>query len=84
MTQPASAPSRVPIQPTKAPCRINIFKMLKGEAPNVRRIAISPRLSLTVITSIDTKLNAATAIIKVRIINIIRFSVLTAANQVRF
>ena len=50
----------------------------------VRRMAISPRLSVTVITSVETKLNAATAMIKVRMMNIMRFSVCTAANQFLF
>jgi hypothetical protein len=35
--------------------------MLRGDAPNVRRIAISPRFSRTTMTSVDTMLNAATA-----------------------
>ena len=50
----------------------------------VRSIAISACLSVTVITSVDTRLKAATAIIIAKIINIILFSVFTAANHVRF
>ena len=41
-------------------------------------------LSVTVITSVLTRLKAATATIRVRMMNIIRFSSCTAANQVRF
>jgi hypothetical protein len=47
-------------------------------------MAMSARLSVTVITSVLTRLNAATATISVRMMNIIRFSTCTAANQVRF
>ena len=45
---------------------------------------MSARLSVTVITSVLTRLNAATATISVRMMNIMRFSSCTAANQVRF
>ena len=55
-----------------------------GEAPNVRRMAMSARLSVTVITSIETRLKAATAMISARMMNIMRFSTCTAANHTRF
>ena len=45
---------------------------------------MSARLSVTDITSVLTRLNAATATISVRMMNIMRFSTCTAANQVRF
>ena len=45
---------------------------------------MSACLSVTVITSVDTRLKAATAMISVRMMNIMRFSVCTAANQLRF
>ncbi|MNN89853.1 hypothetical protein D3C81_2077250 [compost metagenome] len=45
---------------------------------------MSACLSVTVITNVDTRLNAATAMIRVRMMNIMRFSVCTAANQLRF
>ena len=45
---------------------------------------MSDCLSVTVITSIETRLNAATAMISVRMMNIMRFSICTAANQLRF
>ena len=45
---------------------------------------MSACLSVTVITSVDTRLNAATAMISVRMMNIMRFSICTAANQVLF
>ena len=57
--------------------------MLAGLAPKVRKIAMSARLSVTVITKVLTRLNAATATIRVRMMNIMRFSICTAANQVR-
>ena len=44
---------------------------------------MSARLSVTVITSVDTRLNAATATISVRMMNIRRFSICTASNQLR-
>ena len=44
---------------------------------------MSARLSVTVITSVETRLNAATATISVRMMNIMRFSICTAANQLR-
>ncbi len=45
---------------------------------------MSDCLSVTVITSIETRLNAATAMISIRMMNIMRFSICTAANQLRF
>ena len=38
-----------------------IASTLRGDAPTVRRIAMSERLSFTTMTSVDTMLNAATA-----------------------
>ena len=70
--------------PTIAPCTTNMPMMLAGLAPSVRKMAMSARLSVTVITSVLTKLKAATATMSVRMMNIMRFSTCTAANQVRF
>ncbi len=42
---------------------------------------MSACLSVTVITSVDTRLNAATATISVRMMNIIVFSICTASYQ---
>ena len=67
-----------------APCTTKIPMMLCGLAPSVRKMAMSARLSVTVITSVDTRLKAATATISVRMMNIMRFSTCTAANQVLF
>ncbi|MNT57221.1 hypothetical protein D3C72_1945790 [compost metagenome] len=74
----------MPITPTIAPCTTKMPMMLLGLAPSVRRMAMSARLSVTVITSVLTRLNAATATMSVRMMNIMRFSSCTAANQVRF
>ena len=74
----------MPITPTIAPCTTKMPMMLRGLAPSVRRMAMSARLSVTVITSVLTRLKAATATISVRMMNIMRFSSCTAANQVRF
>ena len=82
--RPISSPPKVPITPTVAPCTTKIAKMLDGLAPSVRRIAMSARLSVTVITKVVTKLKAATATMSVRMMNIMRFSTCTAANHVRF
>ena len=82
--RPSSSPARVPITPTMAPCTMKMPMMDPGEAPRVRRMAMSARLSVTVITRVDTRLNAATATISVRMMNIMRFSSCTAANQVLF
>ena len=82
--KPNSKPANVPITPTVAPCTTKMPMMLLGLAPKVRKMAISARLSCTVITKVDTKLNAATATISVKIMNIMRFSTCTAANQVLF
>jgi hypothetical protein len=64
-----------------APCTMKISMMERGLAPSVRRIAMSACLSVTVITSVDTRLNAATATISVRMMNIIVFSICTASYQ---
>jgi hypothetical protein len=84
MASPSSRPASVPITPTAAPCTTKMPMMLRGLAPSVRRMAMSARLSVTVITSVLTRLKAATATISVRMMNIMRFSSCTAANQVRF
>ncbi|MOA51129.1 hypothetical protein D3C78_1742380 [compost metagenome] len=57
---------------------MKICMMLAGLAPRVRRMAMSACLSVTTITSVDTRLNAATATISVRMMNIMRFSICTA------
>ena len=45
---------------------------------------MSACFSVTVITSVETRLKAATATISARMMNIMRFSTCTAANQLRF
>ncbi|MNV64730.1 hypothetical protein D3C71_1573870 [compost metagenome] len=84
ISKPSARPAKVPITPTRAPCTTNTPMMLLGLAPRVRKMAISARLSVTVITRVVTRLKAATATIKVRMMNIMRFSTCTAANQVLF
>jgi hypothetical protein len=46
-----------------------IARIATGAAPSVLRMAISPRLSRTTITSVDTILNAATPTTSSRITN---------------
>ena len=56
--------------------------MLAGDAPSVRRMAMSACLSVTTITCAETMLNAATATISVRMMNIILFSICDRAEEV--
>ncbi|MOA24868.1 hypothetical protein D3C78_1455660 [compost metagenome] len=84
MPRPRANPPSVPITPTMAPWTMKMAMMLFGLAPSVRRMAMSARLSVTVMTSVDTRLKAATATISVRMMNIMRFSSCTAENQVLF
>ena len=83
ISRPSATPPKVPMIPANAPCTMKIDITEPGVAPSVRRIAMSARLSVTVITSVETRLNAATATIRVRMMNIRRFSTCTAANQLR-
>src|SRR5260363_58827 len=82
--QPNAIPNAVPNAPMAIPCTKKICMIDAGRAPSVRRMAISACLLVTVITNDETRLNAATAIISIRMMNIILFSTCTAANQVRF
>jgi hypothetical protein len=52
-----------------------------GRAPKVRKIAISACLSVTAMTSVETRLNAATATISERMMNIMFFSICTARKK---
>ena len=71
----------MPITPISAPWIMKIAVIDDGDAPSVRRIAMSACLSVTVITCADTMLNAATAMISVRMMNITRFSICTARKK---
>src|ERR1700679_1916804 len=51
---------------------MNTDRILPGEEPKVRRIAMSRRLSFTTMTMVETMLNAATATINDSITNKIR------------
>ena len=55
--------------------------IVNGVAPSVRRMAMSDCLSVTAITSVETRLNAATATINVRMMNITFFSICTARKK---
>ena len=76
-----ATPASVPMIPESAPCTMKIDITERGVAPSVRRMAMSARLSVTVMTSVETRLKAATATISVRMMNISRFSTCTASNQ---
>ena len=84
ISNPNPTPSSEPNRPIAKPCTKNMRCTNPALAPIVRKIAMSACLSVTVMTKVETKLNAATAIIKVKMMNIIFFSVWTAANQLRF
>ena len=71
----------VPMKPISAPCTTKIAMIDDGDAPSVRRIAMSACLSVTTITCADTMLNAATATMSVRMMNITRFSICTARKK---
>ena len=60
---PSSAPTRVPTTPITVPWTMKIAMICFGVAPSVRRMAMSPRLSVTTITSVEIMLKAATATI---------------------
>ena len=60
---------------------MNVPMMLPGEMPSVRRMAMSACLSVTSMTSMETRLNAATATISERMMNITFFSIDTALKK---
>ena len=73
-SSPSPIPSSTPSQPITSPWVMKMPMTRRGEAPKVRRIAMSVRLSVTTMTSIATMLKAATATISSRISDIIVFS----------
>ena len=78
MLTPLTSPSSIPINPIRVPCTMNTHITEAGDMPSVRRIAMSACLSVTTMTSVDTILNAATATISERMMNMTVFSVRTA------
>ena len=60
---------------------MNVPMTLPGVWPSVRRIAMSDCLSVTSMTSVETRLNAATATISERIRNMTFFSIATALKK---
>jgi hypothetical protein len=72
---PTTAPIAVPTTPITVPCTMNVRMIVPGVAPRVRRIAISPFLSFTTITSVEMMLNAATATISSNSRPIMAFSI---------
>ncbi len=82
ISSPSTTPASVPMIPDAAPCTMKMPMTERGLAPRVRRMAMSLCLSVTVITSVDTRLKAATATISVSTMLIMRFSICTASNQV--
>ena len=61
---------------------MKISMMLRGRAPSVRRMAMSACLSVTAMTSVETILNAATATISSRMMNIIVLLDLHGAEEI--
>ncbi|MCY1176677.1 hypothetical protein D9M73_169590 [compost metagenome] len=72
---PTTAPIRVPITPITVPWTMKMSMICPGVAPRVRRMAMSPRLSLTTITRVEMMLNAATATISSNSRPIMAFSI---------
>src|SRR3989338_3461407 len=81
ISTPSSTPETVPMTPISAPWTMKICMIEPGAAPSVRRIAMSEFLSVTSITRVETMLNAATATISSRMMNITRFSISTARKK---
>ena len=71
----------MPSVPTITPCTMKMPITLFGEMPSVRRIAMSACLSVTSMISVETRLNAATATISDRMMNITVFSIFTALKK---
>ncbi len=82
-SSPSATPAAVPSTPTAAPCTTKTAMIDAGLAPRVRRMAISARFSVTVITSVETRLKAATATMSTRMSAIMRFWICTDSNQMR-
>ena len=73
-SRPSTTPRATPSQPITSPWVRKTAITRRGEAPKVRTMAMSVRLSVTTITSIATMLNAATATIISRMSDIMVFS----------
>ena len=71
---PSTAPMKVPTTPITVPCTMKMAMICRGVAPRVRRMAMSPFLSVTTITRVEMMLNAATATISSRSRPIMVFS----------
>jgi hypothetical protein len=70
------------MKPTSAPCTTKTAMIDSGRAPRVRRMAMSACLSVTAMTSVDTRLKAATATISERMMNIIVLLDLHRAEEI--
>ncbi|MNC89969.1 hypothetical protein D3C83_59940 [compost metagenome] len=81
---PSTTPATVPMTPISAPCTMKICTIEPGEAPSVRRMAMSACLSVTSITCEDTRLNAPIAISSESRIAITVFSIFSARNMLAF
>ena len=78
---PPAIPTSVPSTPIRVPWTMKMRMMRPGDAPSVRRMAMSASLSVTTMISVETMLKAATATISVRITNITVFSVFRARKK---
>ena len=81
VTMPSPAPISVPAMPITIPCTMKICITEPGAAPSVRRMAMSACLSVTATTRVEMMLIAATRMISVRMMNIMRFSMSTARKK---
>ena len=84
MVNPARQPNAVPHTPMINPCMLKIFMMLARVAPIDFKIAMSLALSMTTMNSVLMMLNAATRIIRIRMMNMVIFSSLSAENRFLF
>ena len=79
---PNTMPQPTPMTPIRVPCTMKMRITSPGEAPMVRRIAISACFSRTIMYRLATMLKAAMAMIKNSSSDIMRFSSSTARKYV--
>ncbi len=84
MAIPAQQPSIVPVAPISSPSIMKIFMILRAVAPMDFSMAMSLAFSMTVMISVVMILKAATSTMRLRMINITRFSSLSAEKRFLF
>ena len=84
ISKPNSVPNAVPIDAIKSPCNKKILRISVVFAPMVFNTAISLYLSMTLMRTIDTMLNAATPTTASNKTKIIIYSIAMAVNKLRW